>query len=349
MKLDLTHVTTANTSIDIKFAVKGAFNPSIFPNVGRLIFRQQEKDCLIMDSFASVSNMLEGTVQLPGTEAPIFEGLPYIRMIDQAGVYRATSLTLPHRIASGYLLKNKSAMLNGKKFGDSIKAEIIANGLHKTLLKYCPISLLHGVWFSQLEGGNYKVSKSITGSLLAVDVKEAIVGGVAMDGVWKSAETLDLGDFAESPKKASEAGVGMIPHSTTRYVCDHVVGSFQIGDLQIESYPIPPEGKQLLKALAVYEILSFIETVPMHRTDCNLQVTEVEINKPLKVGDDEVKTAAAAKDTVIKALKDCQKLGILDSVQEVTVTLKEKIEKTSKAKPGKNQSIEDSTKSEEAE
>lgn len=342
MKLDLTHVTTANTSIDINFAVKGAFNPSIFPNVGRLIFRQQDKDCLIMDSFASVSNMLEGTVQLPGTEAPVFEGLPYIRMVDQAGAYRATSLTLPHRIASGYLLKNKSAMLNGKKFGDGIKAEIVANGLHKTLLKYCPMSLLHGVWFSQLEGGNYKISKSITGSLLAVDVKEAIVGGLSMDSVWKSAETLDLSDFADSPKKASEAGVGMIPHSTTRYVCDHVVGSFQIGDLQIESYPIPPKGKQLLKALAVYEILAFIETVPMHRTDCNLQVMDVEINKPLKVGEQELKTSEEAKNAVDQAIKACQELGILGASQEVTVTLKEKPkpESTTK-KPGNNQAKEE--------
>jgi CRISPR-associated protein Csb1 len=342
MKLDLTHVTTANTSIDINFAVKGAFNPSIFPNVGRLIFRQQEKDCLIMDSFASVSNMLEGTVQLPGTEAPIFEGLPYIRMVDQAGAYRATSLTLPHRIASGYLLKNKSAMLNGKRFGDEIKAEIVANGLHQTLLKYCPMSLLHGVWFSQLEGGNYKISKSITGSLLAVDVKEAIVGGVSMDGVWKSADNLDLSDF-DKADKASNLGVGMIPHSTTRYVCDRVVGSFQIGDLQIESYPIPAEGKRLLKALAVYEILAFIETVPMHRTDCNLQVMDVEINKPLKIGDTEVKTSAAAKSAVEQALKDCQKLGILGAVQEVSVTLKEKPKTDGAAKKtGKNQPKEES-------
>jgi CRISPR-associated protein Csb1 len=347
MKLDLTHVTTANTSIDIKFEVKGAFNPSIFPNVGRLIFRQQEKDCLIMDSFASVSNMLEGTIQLPGTEAPIFEGLSYIRMVDQAGAYRATSLTLPHRIASGYLLKNKSAMLNGKKFGDGIKAEIIANGLHKTLLKYCPMSLLHGVWFSQLEGGNYKISKSITGSLLAVDVKEAIVGGLSMDTVWKSAETLDLSDFSDSPKKASEAGVGMIPHSTTRYVCDRVVGSFQIGDLQIESYPIPAEGKRLLKALAVYEILAFIETVPMHRTDCNLQVIEVEINKPLKIGDQEVTKSIEAKTAVEQALKDCQKLGILGSVQEVSVTLKEKLKTDGAAKKSiKNQAKEESQEAE---
>jgi CRISPR-associated protein Csb1 len=343
MKLDLTHVTTANTSIDINFAVKGAFNPSIFPNVGRLVFRQQDKDCLIMDSFASVSNMLEGTVQLPGTEAPIFEELPYIRMVDQAGAYRATSLTLPHRIASGYLLKNKSAMLKGKKFGDGIKTEIVANGLHKTLLKYCPMSLLHGVWFSQLEGGNYKISKSITGSLLAVDVKEAIVGGLSMDSVWKSAETLDLSDFSDSPKKASEAGVGMIPHSTTRYVCDRVVGSFQIGDLQIESYPISPEGKRLLKALAVYEILAFIETVPMHRTDCNLQVMDVEINRPLTVDDQELKTSAEAKTKVEKALKDCQKLGILGDVQEVSVTLKEKVVKD---KPGKNQPKEESPEAE---
>ena len=340
MKLDLAHITTANTSIDIKFAVKGPFNPSTFPNIGRLIYRHKDQDCLIMDSFASVSNMLEGTIQLPGTEAPVFKELPYIRMVEQTGAYCATSLTLPHRIASGYLLKNKSAKLNGQDFGKSIKAEIVANGLHKTLLKYCPMSLLHGVWFSQLDG-HYKVSKSITGSLTAVDVSEALTGGVSMDMVWKSADTLDLKDF-EDAKKPSELGVGMIPHSTTRYVCDRVEGSFQIADLQIESYPIPDQGKRLLKALAVYEILSFIETVPMHRTDCNLQVLEVEINKPLKIGGTEVKKALEARDAVEKALAECKKSSIIGSVKEVSVTLKEKsaAEKPPKVKPSKNSPVE---------
>jgi CRISPR-associated protein Csb1 len=337
MKLDLTHIATGNTSIDIKFEVKGAFNPSTFPNVGRLIFRQQNQDCLVLDSFASVANMLEGTVQLPGTEAPIFADLPYIRMVDQTGTYRATSLTLPHRIASGYLLKNKTAMLNGQRFGDGIKAEIVANGLHTTLLKYCSMSLLHGVWFSQLEGGNYKVAKSITGSLVAVDVKAAIVGGVSMDGVWKSADNLDLSDF-DKADKASNLGVGMIPHATTRYVCEQVVGAFQIADLQIESYPIPAEGKKLLKALAVYELLSFIETVPMHRTDCNLRAVDVEINKPLQVGDTEIKQAGEAKAAVEAALQDCRRLGILGTVQEVSVTLKEKAQtEATPKKPKKNQ------------
>jgi CRISPR-associated protein Csb1 len=334
MKFDISHVTTANTSLEVEFAVNGAFNPTIFPNVGRLLFRQREKSCMIMDSFASVSNMLEGTIQLPGKENPIFDELPYIRMVDQTGTYRATSLTLPHRIASGYLLKNKDAKLNGKRFGEEIESEILSKGLHTTLLKYCPMSLLHGVWFSQLEGGRYKVSKSITGLLVAVNVETAFVGGVSMDSVWKSADTLDLSDF-DKASKASELGVGMIPHSTTRYVCDYVQGSFQISDLQIESYPISDEGKQLLKALTIYEILSFIETVPIHRTDCNLQPINVEINKPLTIGKTEVKKAVEAKTEVEKALNQCKKLGIIGAVQEVQVTLKEK-KKDNKAKPDKS-------------
>ncbi|MEI6380677.1 MAG: type I-U CRISPR-associated protein Cas7 [Cyanobacteriota bacterium ELA615] len=323
MKFDISHVTTANTSFEVEFAVNGAFNPTIFPNVGRLLFRQKEKSCMIMDSFASVSNMLEGTIQLPGKHEPIFDELPYIRMVDQTGTYRATSLTLPHRIASGYLLKNKDAMLNGKRFGKEIEAEIVAKGLHATLLKYCPMSLLHGVWFSQLEGGKYKVSKSITGLLVAVNVETAFVGGVSMDSVWKSAENLDLRDFDDA-NKASELGVGMIPHLTTRYVCDYVQGSFQISDLQIESYPIPQEGKQLLKALAIYEILSFIETVPIHRTDCNLKPINVEVNKELRISEPIVKKAIEAKEEVEKALNKCKNLGIIGTVQEVRVTLKEK-------------------------
>jgi hypothetical protein len=120
-----------------------------------------------------------------------------------------------------------------------------------------------------------------------------------------------------------------------------VTGSFQISDLQIESYPIPAEGKRLLKGLAVYEILAFIETVPMHRTDCNLKVLEVDISKPLSVGDVEVNTSTDAKTAVEKALKDCQKSGIVGSMQEVSVTLKEKPQSegaAKKPKPGKNNS-----------
>ena len=79
---------------------------------------------MILDSFASVTNMLESAIQKPGTEAPIFSGLPYIRMVDQDRVYQATSITLPHRLASGYLLKNKSAMLGTERFDKKILSEI---------------------------------------------------------------------------------------------------------------------------------------------------------------------------------------------------------------------------------
>jgi hypothetical protein len=94
----------------------GIFNASTFPNIGQLIFNRGDMPCLVLDSHASVTNMLEGTVQLPGTEAPVFAGLPYVRMVNQDGGYEATSLTLPHRLGSGYLAKNKMAMLGGNRY-----------------------------------------------------------------------------------------------------------------------------------------------------------------------------------------------------------------------------------------
>lgn len=318
MKLDIAQSVVANTVITAEFSIPGMFNPSTFPNVGRLMFQREGQPCLVLDSFASVTNMLEGTVQLPGTEAPIFADLPHIRMVDQHGVYQATSITLPHRLASGYLLKNSSAMLGTERFDKTIKTEIEKNGLHATVLKYCPMSLLHGVWFSQLEGGNHKIAKAVSGSLIAINVQTAMAGGVSMDTVWKSAESLDLSAF-EGAKKASEVGVGMIPHSTMRYVCDRVMGDFQIGGQQIDSYKIHESGKVLLKALALYEVLTFLETVPMHRSDCNMVVKSVDVNQDLVA-----KTAKDAAEQVQSAIVEAIKAGVLGTTQTVTVKLQEK-------------------------
>ncbi|WP_373538861.1 type I-U CRISPR-associated RAMP protein Csb1/Cas7u [Chamaesiphon sp.] len=321
----------ANTTIDITFNVRGLFNASTFPNVGQLIYNDGTHDCLVLDSFASVSNMLEGTIQLPGTQTPIFAGLPHIRMVDDLGRYLSTSIILPHRLASGYLLKNKSAMLHDVRFGEAIGQEIMSNGLHLTVLKYCPMSLLHGVWFSQIEG-HHKIAKSIGGSLIAIDVREALVGGLLRDRVWSNASTLDLTNFDDGAGKASELGIGMIPHNTKRFSCARVEGYFQITDLQIDAYQIPELGKRLITGLAVYEILKFIETVPIHRVDCSLQVVDVRVNQPLKVGEIELNRSVDAKKIVEDLLLECRKDGIIGNVETVKVTLNRNPPK-SKEKP----------------
>jgi CRISPR-associated protein Csb1 len=330
----------SNTQIDITFNVRGLFNASTFPNVGQLIYNDGTVDCLVLDSFASVSNMLEGTVQLPGTQKPVFDSLPYIRMVDDGDRYLSTSIVLPHRLASAYLLKNKSAMLGGDRFSETIVREISKNGLHQTVLKYCPMSLLHGVWFSQIEG-HHKIAKSISGSLIAIDVREALVGGLLRDRVWSNASTLDLTNFDDEASKASELGIGQIPHNTKRYSCDRVVGYFQVTNLQINAYPIPDLGKRLIEALATYEILKFIETVPIHRVDCSLKVVDVQLNQALKVGDTELDRSADAKEIVEELLLQCHKSGIIGNIETVRVTLDRKPPK-SKEKPStprKKQSI----------
>ncbi|WP_373545317.1 type I-U CRISPR-associated protein Cas7 [Chamaesiphon sp.] len=322
MKLDFIN-SDANTEIDITLTVRGLFNASTFPNVGQLIYHDGTCDCLVLDSFASVTNMLEGTIQLPGTQQPIFDGLPHIKMVDSSDRYLSTSIILPHRLASGYLLKNKTAMLHNARFSETIQQEIITSGLHITVLKYCPMSLLHGVWFSQIEG-HYKIAKSIGGSLIAIDVREALVGGLLRDRVWSNAATLNLNNFDSEAGKASELGIGMIPHNTKRFSCDRVEGYFQISNLQIDAYPIPDLGKRLITALATYEILKFIETVPIHRVDCSLKVIDVQLNQPLKVGEIELNRSADAKKIVEDLLLECRKDGIIGDVETVKITLDRK-------------------------
>lgn len=319
------------TTIDIIFKVRGLLNASTFPGVGQLIYSDGQQDCLVLDSFASTTNLLESTVQPMGAETPIFEQLPYLRMTDIDGKYLSNSIVLPHRLASGYLLKNKSAMLGNVRFSELFLTEVAEHGLHKTVLKYCPMSLLHGVWFSQVPG-HYKITKSISGSLIAVGVVEAIYGGLAKDRVWANSSTLDLGSFDEGAARASELGIGMIPHNTKRYFCQQVNGFFQIINPRIEEYPIPTLGKELITGLAVFEILKFIESVPSHRVDCNLKVSSVELNRPFKIGNTELNRSAEAKEIVEGLLKKCSEAGIIGSVETVTVELNHKTPK-SKEKP----------------
>jgi CRISPR-associated protein Csb1 len=326
------------------FAI-GIFNASTFPNIGQLIFSRDNLPCLVLDSHASVTNMLEGTVQLPGTEAPIFTGLPYIRMVNQDGGYEATSLTLPHRLGSGYLAKNKSAMLGGNRYDKQLLEDIKRDGLHLTMLRYCPMSLLHGAWFAQMSG-NHKVAKSVGGRLIAENVTLAQVGGTLMDRVRQESKSLDLSSFekeeAEGDAKpdgkgdrASKLGIGMIPHDGKRYSADRVVGEFFINYGQINSFQIPDCGKDLLKALAVYEVYAFLATVPMHRSDCQMTLEKISyMNADIKLGGKLVVSLEAAKAAVEVAIGQCESAGLFAGVSEVMVELKNKPEQA-KGKPGK--------------
>ncbi len=336
----------------------GIFNASTFPNIGQLIFNRGAVPCLVLDSHASVTNMLEGTVQLPGTEAPIFPGLPYVRMVNQDGGYEATSLTLPHRLGSGYLAKNRSAMLGGNRYDKQLLTEIDKNGLHLTMLRYCPMSLLHGAWFAQMSG-NHKVAKSVGGRLIAENVVLAQVGGTLMDKVRQESASLDLssfekeegdGDKAEAKgDKASKLGIGMIPHDGKRYSADRVTGEFFINYGQINSFKIPKSGKDLIKALAVYEVYAFLATVPMHRSDCQMTLKEISyMNADITLDGQPVVSLEEAKEAVEKAIASCQSEGLFAGVSEVVVELKNKpLESGKSKKPKKGEAVEP-TETEEA-
>ena len=342
-------VNPASIILRAEFEI-GIFNASTFPNIGQLIFDRGDVPCLVLDSHASVTNMLEGTVQLPGTEVPVFEGLPYVRMVNQDGGYEATSLTLPHRLGSGYLVKNNSAMLGAVRYNKQLISEIKDKGLHLTMLRYCPMSLLHGAWFSQMSG-NHKVAKSVGGRLIAENVVLAQVGGTLMDKVRQESASLDLSSFEKEDgdgekaegkgDKASKLGIGMIPHDGKRYSADRVMGEFFINYGQINSFKIPDCGKDLLKALAVYEVYAFLATVPMHRSDCQMTLKGISyLNADITLGGKPVVSLDEAKVSVMRAIVACEAAGLFAGVSEVMVTLKDKPVEEKGKKPKKGAEVE---------
>jgi hypothetical protein len=114
-----------------------------------------------------------------------------------------------------------------------------------------------------------------------------------------------------------------------------VVGDFFINYGQINSFQIPDCGKDLLKALAVYEVYAFLATVPMHRSDCQMTLEKISyMNADIKLGGKLVVSLEAAKAAVEVAIGQCESAGLFAGVSEVMVELKNKPEQA-KGKPGK--------------
>jgi CRISPR-associated protein GSU0053 (Cas_GSU0053) len=320
---DFLDIDYINTKVNVTFKPNGLLNASTFPNVGQIIYEGESIDRLTLDSPASVTNMLESTIFRGKPDPPIFANLPHIRIINASGKFIGSSILLANRLGDGYLMKNSSALLEGERFSKRIAREVEQNGLAATVLYYCPMTLLHGSWFSPL-GRGASIAKSIAGgSLNAINVREALVGGLHRDQLWGDVQNLDLADF-DRANKPSELGIGNIPHSTRRYYCERVEGYFEISRSRIYGYEIPESGKHLIEGLAVYELLQFLEVVPMHRVDCSIEVSKIEKNQGFTIGSQEINTALAARIEVEKSLERCLQEQIIGPVRTITLDLRPK-------------------------
>lgn len=313
-------------------SVLPTFVPAGFVDVGHSTVRdaQTGKTLVIVDSVQSIANHLEATiVAQPGQVIAGLEAMPFLRLTitDPRGRTRVTSsLELPHRLASGWFCR--SAAL--KPFQEELARRILDDGIAAATFHYCPNSLLHGVFYSQLAGLDPNVAKTprlLTAEVVARGAQSVADGGVAKDPLFPSGDGFDVEGLVGEKASAAEVGAGFIPFRHQAFIAEEIELAVYLAEGRIDRLPLPEEARELLVQLARYKVARLLAQPLDLRAHCIFEATEV----PVELAD-----PAALLLVLQEKLKVCRGLGLLADpvVTEFALTLGAAKEKAKKAKPG---------------
>jgi len=248
------------------------FQPTGFPDLGAASYQLADgESCLLVESPQSMANRLEASLWDDGADSwtPALTGVPFVRVVDGAGTTLTTSVVESHRINSPYILEGKD-----KTFFDTLKAELGATDIGridwskvaKTLFKYDPNSLLHGVFLAKpdLAGGRIRVPRALSAFIEARQVRVATSGGVKKDDV--------------NPKGDAKKGFGHVPFHREEYTGE-LTAFFSLDLAQIRGYRLGADAEELLIDLALLKILTLLDGGLRLRTACDLEPASAPVVK----------------------------------------------------------------------
>lgn len=241
------------------------FQPTGFPDLGHATYRTADgAEMLLVESAQSVANRLETVCWSEADDdlAPALRGLPYIK-VEQEGRHLTNSLLEAHRLNSPYILEGGDRTffdaLNKHLGGESGAVDI--RRLASALALYDVNALLHGVFLAkkELAGGRFRLPRALSGFIEAKDVAVAASGGVKNDRVNPSGDT--------------SSGFGNVPFHRDEYTARTITAYFNIDVAQIRGYRLPEPMAELLVAVALWKVRSFLANGLRLRTACDLDVS----------------------------------------------------------------------------
>ena len=267
------------------------FQPAGFPEIGHVIYdaprpdNRVQKVCIV-DSAASMANHLE-TVCLASERslelADELAGMPYVECRTDDGQENipqrlvVTTLSEGHRLASTYFLDGKlvaNGVAGDRKFGDVLRGDfgIVDLGkkshplpeqwwaVFKTIFRYDPNSLVHGVLFP---GMGIKLPRLLTAHLEAFDAARIRSSGVKFDKLGKTSSGQPI--FSVDEETAGEI--------VATFVVDlALLRSFGRGDRGLSGTQ-----KEFLLALALWKINRLLQGPFRYRTNCDLELRELRM------------------------------------------------------------------------
>lgn len=249
------------------------FQPTGFPNLGHATYARpgDGRQSLLVDSAQSMANRLEDVYFDGDRNKPVdvLDGMPFIRVTDDAGKPITNSLLESHRTSSAYILEGEdttveSAIKSELGIGKQDEASLeIMGKLHRFLFAHDPNALLHGVFFAKtaLAGGRLRVPRAVSSFIEATGVSDAPSGGVKIDIV----------DPGSDEDKNAKKGFGNVPFTRVEYTAKKITAYFNLDVEQIMRYDISDVGKDFLVCLALWKILRFLQGGLRLRTACDLR------------------------------------------------------------------------------
>lgn len=246
------------------------FQPTGFADLGPARYTLPDgTEMLLVESVQSVANRMELACCQEDRRTLLSElnGLPYVVSKANGEVLTASYLEA-HRLSSPYLLNDEWAttLANDMNLRDNFALNDRA--IFRTLFKYDPACLLHGVWLSlkqykdKFSGGRVRVLRTLSGFIEAEGVSVAEHGGTKFDK-----------NFARTDENAdAETGYGTLPFHRTEFVAREIKAYFNLDLGLLRGYGLGEDATNLLIALALFKIHRFLSTGLRLRTACDLEV-----------------------------------------------------------------------------
>ncbi|MBE3590448.1 MAG: type I-U CRISPR-associated protein Cas7 [Firmicutes bacterium] len=247
--------------------------PTGFPSIGAAHFRKpgSHVTMLIVESEQSMANRLEGVCWDSAAQRPVadLEGMPYVHVDVQVarGETRPTSsLTEAHRLHSAYIVDAQGTFMKdfAEEAGIADDSPVDMQRLARTVFKYDPNSLVHGVFFANLNG-RARLTRALYAMILGEDAEPVHYGGVKVDHIQSS---------RGAAGRDAEAGYGNIPYARTLWTCGRIRASFTLDLDLLQSYGLPEEALRFLVALSLWKIRRLLDGGMRLRTLCDLETDD---------------------------------------------------------------------------
>lgn len=262
------------------------FQPTGFPDLGAAAYDAPNeqggvRQLVLVESAQSIANRLEAVCWDEVTDAPhaAIDGVPYVSVrLGNSGT--TNSLLEAHRLNSPYIMRNEDFKERLRECAELPHKDAAGtfnrSSLARTVFRYDPGSLLHGVFLEKLDG-RARLQRCLSGFIEAQDTRTADSGGVKNDRVAPSPKALKQLGLSVG----AQEGFGNVPFHRTEYTAKRIVAYFSLDLAQIRAYRLGDDAEQFLVLLALWKVRRFLDIGLRLRTACDLDpVDDIKVTRP---------------------------------------------------------------------